>query len=107
MKPITLFSSNVLGHKIRNAITGTEYDEKVGSVGEKLYWRVAAKDIERWGKNENGDRVLKTEGYDMAKYFFDSPEEYERLYDLVLSNDLKDKWYERNGKTRPVKESDE
>ena len=107
VKLITLFASNVVGHRIRNAITGTEYDEKVGSIGEKLYWRVSNKDLERWGKNENGDRVLKTEGYDMAKYFFDSPEQYERLYNLEISHELKDQWYERTGKIRPITEHDE
>ena len=94
---ITLFPSNVQGGPIRNAITGTPTQFLVGSSEERRFWKVAKKDVERWGVGENGEPVQKTSGYDMATFFFDSPEQYERAYDIVLPQDIKESWALRNG----------
>ena len=94
---ITLFPSNVQGGPIRNAITGTPTPFVVGSCEERRFWKVARKDVERWGVGENGEPVQRTSGYDMASFFFDSPEQYERAYDIVLPQDIKESWALRNG----------
>ena len=94
---ITLFPSNTVGGPIRNALTGTPTGFEVGSHAEKRFWKVARKDAERWGTDLNGEPVLKTSGYDMALFFFDSPEQYERAFDVVLPEDTKAEWSLRNG----------
>ena len=95
-KPIKLFTTNSQGSRIRNAITGTEYDDRVGSFGEKKYWKVATKDVERYQRTLDGDIKMVTSGYDTAFYFFDSPEQYERLRKCKLDDEVKEKWYKRN-----------
>lgn len=100
-KTIPLFPSNVLGGPIRNALSGSHMEGVVGSLDEKKYWKVARKDVERWGTDENGEPVMKTEGYDMALFFFDSPEQYERVFDIVVDESVKGDWYARNGVTPP------
>ena len=95
-KPIVLFSSNSQGARIRNALSGSEYDDRVGSPGEKKYWKVAAKDIERWQRTLDGDTRMVTSGYDTCFYFFDCPEQYERLRKFKLDDEVKASWYKRN-----------
>ena len=96
-KSISLFPSNVLGGPIRNALSGSSMDGVVGSIDEKKYWKVVRKDIERWGSDENGEPIIKSEGYDMSIFFFDSPDQYERLFDIVIDESVKGDWYARNG----------
>ena len=100
-KKITLFSSNIVGKRIKNALSGTEYEHLVGSVNEKFYWKVVTKDQERWGTDVNtGEPKLVTSGYDTATYFYDSPEQYERLFNITLCDNLKNEWYKKNGKEK-------
>ena len=98
-KTIPLFPSSVLGAPIRNALTGSPMEGVVGSLEEKKFWKVVRKDVERWGSDDNGTPVLKTEGYDMASFFFDSPDQYERAFDVVVNQEDKADWYSRNGVT--------
>ena len=107
-KKLTLFSSNIVGKRIRNALSGTEYDERVGSVYEKLYWKVVTKDQERWGTDLNtGEPKLVASGYDTATYFYDSPEQYERIFNITISDDIKNEWYNKNGKVKIYDEKED
>ena len=103
-KTVTLFPSNVQGGPIRNALSGSPMEGLVGSIEEKKYWKMVRKDVERWGSDDNGEPVMKTEGYDMATFFFDSPEQYERVSDIVVDESVKGDWYARNGIAPPSTE---
>ena len=95
-REITLFPSNIQGGPIRNAVTGTPTGYAVGSSDERRFWKVVKKDVERWGQDENGEPVQRTSGYDSAFFYFESPEQYERLYDIVLPEEAKSSWQRRN-----------
>lgn len=59
------YPSNISGHRIFNAETGSPTDHYVGSKDEMLYWKVA--DASR--RNETGDSDV---------FFYDSPDQYVR-----------------------------
>lgn len=77
-------------------MTGTPTGYAVGSSDETRFWKVVKKDAERWGLNENGEPVQRTSGYDSAFFYFESPDQYERVYDIVLAEDTKLAWHQRN-----------
>ena len=61
--------------RIRNAKTGVLYDERIGSSGEDLYFKVSMPSI--------------------GTFFFDSPEDFERHMFLSLTPEVKSRWCDK------------
>ena len=89
------FASDVVGMRIRNAATGSEYDERVGSVDEKRFFKVSGKSRVKYDKDGN----MIAEGYDMSLFYYDNPEQYEKHRNVTLSQTLKDEWHGRRTDT--------
>lgn len=70
------------GNKIRDAITGIRYNERVGSINEDLYFKVRM--------------TILHDPKNVITLFYNSPEEYERHQYVVLSDELKRKWRSKN-----------
>ena len=67
------------GVAIRDAVTGAKIlEHRVGSRNEDFYFKT------NWSI-----------GSDMKHLFFDSPEQYERLFNVTLSETIKQKWMEK------------
>lgn len=81
-KYIELYTSGDRGHRIRNAITGINSDDKVGSKQEDLYFKV---------KNVSDLKHAK-----IGSLFYESPEQFEQHQFQVLSDEIKEKWYIKN-----------
>jgi hypothetical protein len=65
---------------IRNAITGIRYDDyHVGRYGEDLFYKVS------YAVGEKGRR-------ESCILFFDSPEQFEKHFGLIVNLDTKEKW---------------
>lgn len=83
------FASDIHGKNIRNAMTGTYYDEKVGSPEERRFFKVVGKSSFKM----NSEGVILDEGYNMSSFYYDCPEQYEEHKNVVLPMALKDKWH--------------
>lgn len=81
-KRITIenYGSNTLGSFIRNAVTGSRYDIRVGSAEEDLLFKV----IDACGKNGRKDPLM---------LYYDSPEQYENHHFKIVSPEVKQRWY--------------
>jgi hypothetical protein len=62
--------------RIRNAITGVLYDDKVGSSSEDLYFKVKYSSVE-------------------GVFFYDGPQDFERHMFLSLDPEIKSKWNDK------------
>jgi len=71
------------GSLIRNAETGQYYNDRVGSLNEYLYFKVAMSSGEV--RSRNSSNIL----------FYDSPNQYEQHLNGVVSDDVKMSWSER------------
>lgn len=78
--PIELYGTPIFGGKIRNALTGGVYNIPVGSRFEGLFFSV------------RDTTLLKHKKYQACNYFFDTPEQFEKIYDQVVDNDTKSQW---------------
>lgn len=85
------FASDVHGMNIRNAATGSFYDERVGTLDERKFFKVVGKSTFKM----NSEGVVLDEGYNMSSFYYDTPEQYEQHKNVVLAQDVKDKWYSR------------
>lgn len=83
-----LFSSNFRPHIVMT--NGIETQVEKGSRSEDMFWNV--KDLVRCPGNS---------------YYFDTPEEAERIFKISYSNDLKTDWYERTTQYRDCNDDDE
>lgn len=70
---------NVIGSRIRNAATGLYDKHRCGSFAENLYFKVCH------ATGEFGNR-------EPLVLFYDSPEQYERHWNIRISQDSKDAW---------------
>jgi len=84
-KKITIksYGSGQMGSKIRNAVTGMYTPYVVGSKNEDLFFIV----IDSVGRNGRKDPLF---------LFYDTPEQYENHQYCILSQKIKEKWYEKN-----------
>lgn len=81
-------TSYVPGTHIKNAVTGDYYPYLVGSIEEKMLFKVRLSTGEKGTLTHiNGDWVPESN-----LLFYDSPEEYERHFYGSLSNDTKTRW---------------
>lgn len=71
------------GSRIRNAETGQYYNERVGTLQEHLYFKVALSTGEI--RTRNSSNIL----------FYDAPSQYEEHLNGVVSEDVKRSWSER------------
>ena len=75
------YSTNINSNsKIRNAITGMRMDKRMGSKNEDIYFSVMD--------------TLDT-SKEPRKLYYNSPEEYERHFKVILPQSVKNDWYER------------
>ena len=88
-KVITIdnYGSGQQGSRIRNAVTGQRYPYLVGSSDESLLFKVA----DATGRNRRKDRLA---------LYYDSPEQFENHHFKMVSQSVKDKWYEKNMSAR-------
>jgi hypothetical protein len=87
-KSIEIYTTNCLGGgRIRSAIGGS-YNEsfRIGSKDEDIFFKVTMATGEC--------------GKDLSVLFFDSPEQYERHLCVSVSQDIKEKWYEKFNRER-------
>lgn len=78
---IDLYTSGDFGSPIRDAASGNYFSEKVGSLGEHLFFKVSLSTGEC--RSKNGSNTL----------FFLSPEQYERHMLIKISQeDNREKW---------------
>ena len=81
-KTIGIYSSSVTpGFTIKNAVTGSYCEDKVGSLYEHLYYKI---------KIATGEV-----GRESATFFFDSPEQCERHLGSDIPQDTKAKWHNK------------
>lgn len=73
--------------KIRHAISGNFTNELVGSINENNYFTV---------KNVSG--VKSTNKSNLYKLFYNSPEEYESHFNVILDVAIKKRWHDRKMK---------
>lgn len=85
-------ASDIIGRNIRNAVSGSYYEEKVGSPDENKFWKVSRKSDVKFDDDHN----MVADGFDMSAYFYDSPKQYEQHRNTVLKQSVKDIWYARN-----------
>lgn len=78
---IEFYVSGDTGNKIRNAITGYRSSYKVGSADEDIFFKV---------KMVNGE---SKKGYGCL--FYDSPEQFEKHQFSILSQGVKERWYNK------------
>lgn len=84
-----LYYSNTIGSYIKNAKTGELYPWKVGSLDEQRLFKV--KDTSFVDKSIS-------EIYTSHTAYFNSPEEYMELNNVVLDDSIIEKWNERVSK---------
>ena len=94
-RPLPAFASDIVGMRVRNAVTGSEYEGRVGSVDEKKFFKVSRKSRVKYDKEGN----MIEEGYDMSAFYYDNPEQYEKHCNATLSQALKDEWHGRRVNT--------
>ena len=66
-----------VGKKIRNAVSGSYYDFKIGSEDEQRFWKM---------KDSSG------QSGELSVYYYDSPEQYENHWNCVVSTESKGSW---------------
>lgn len=76
------------GNKIRDAVTGIRYHDRVGSKNEDLYFKVRMTTIH--------------DPKNVITLFYNSPEEYERHQYVDVSNEIKELWREKNTRALQV-----
>ena len=81
---IELFGSGDTGTKIRNAVTGAKTPYLVGSSNEDLFFKV------RDGSGKKESLLL----------FYDSPEQYENHHFIILDQNIKETWVNKNMEAR-------
>ena len=86
------FASDVVGQNIRNAVSGSYYDVYVGSKLERQFFKVCGKSTYK----VNSEGVVLDDGYNMSSFYYDTPEQYETHKDIVLSQEIKDKWLKKH-----------
>jgi hypothetical protein len=77
------YGSGQQGSKIRNAVTGQRYPYLVGSSNEDLFFKVS----DASARNKRKDTLI---------LFYDSPEQYENHHFTTISQDIKNRWQEKN-----------
>ena len=82
-KKIEIYASGDVGSNIRDAVSGQYWPQTVGTLGEHLFFKVGFSTGEL--KARNGSNTL----------FFLSPEQYEKHFNTVLPQHLKEEWFER------------
>jgi len=80
---IDIYASGDFGSPIRDASSGNYFSEKVGSLGEHMFFKVGLSTGEF--KTKNGSNTL----------FFLSPEHYEKHLLTTVSQDIKNRWNEK------------
>ena len=100
-QPIS-FPSDIVGEHIRNAMTGSYYEERVGSLDEKRFFKVSSKSSVKF----NSEGTMIAEGYDMSCFFYETPEQYEKHKNVVLEQSVKDEWYNKSHDYHDVKTDD-
>ena len=80
---IKSYGSGQMGSRIRNAVTGQYTPYLVGSKNEDLFFVV---------NDSTGLYGRK----DPLFLFYDTPEQYENHQYVILSQDIKEKWYKKN-----------
>lgn len=86
-KKIEFYTTGGVGNRIRDATTGNYYNERVGTKGEELYFKVAISN--GWCKSENHSNTL----------FFITPEQYTRHFGIDhLDSETISKWELRRTK---------
>ena len=84
---IELFGSGDTGTKIRNAVTGAKTPYLVGSLNEDLFFKV----MDASGNKGRRDSLL---------LFYDSPEQYENHNFIILDQNIKESWLNKNVEAR-------
>ena len=84
-KRITIenYGSGSQGSLIRNAVTGTTYNIEVGSIDEDLLFKVTDS-TGRYGRPVP------------LMLYYDTPEQYENHHFVKVSNEIKQKWFQRS-----------
>lgn len=89
--PIELYTTILTpGKKIRSAIGGSYNNYKIGTADEYVFFKVGLCTGECKGESNT--------------LFFDTPEQYERLFNINLSNSIKQEWYNRFHEERLYRE---
>ncbi len=105
---VRVFPSNVVGQRITNAMTGSQYDYKVGSNEELRLFRVITSQPFHKHVNLVGDEVVDADGYQVNKLFYDTPEQYEKHKRTTLSDEVKKQWYDDHPQhARPADNEDD
>ena len=83
--------SDTPGRMIRSAIGGAYHSNyRVGKVDEYIFFKVGMST----GECRNGNNTM----------YFDTPEQYEKIFNTTLSQDLKNNWYSRFNAERKYRE---
>jgi hypothetical protein len=83
---VELYSSPLLNNGyIRNAVTGSRMDHRVGSKYEDLYFRVMDSCLGNHTPLNDLPRKL----------YYDNPEQCERHLQIVISKDIKTNWFDK------------
>ena len=80
---LELYGANGVGTRIRNAITGSKTPYLVGSKYEDLFFKVS---------ECSGVNGLK----DPLQLYYDSPEQYENHFFVMVDSTIKSNWHKRN-----------
>jgi hypothetical protein len=97
-RPAPSFASDVVGGRIRNAVSGSYYRGRVGSADETRLWKVARTSQAK----VDGEGNVIDEGFSTSLYFYDSPEQYETHRNCTLGPEVKAAW--RGGERSPAAE---
>ena len=83
-KKVTIenYGSGQTGSRIRNAVTGQRYNYLVGDAEEDLFFKV----VDATGRLGRKESLM---------LYYDSPEQYENHQFVILSQVIKEKWYEK------------
>jgi len=93
MEKVEVYSSPLITNGlIRNAVTGIRMEHRVGSKYEDLYFRV----IDVHSNNHTPINDLP------RKLFYNNPEQCERHLQITISNDVKEKWSQKNLNARAL-----
>jgi hypothetical protein len=83
--------SNTPGRMIRSAIGGAFHsDYRVGKTDEYIFFKIGMCTGECQGESNT--------------MYFDTPEQYEKTFDIVLPQEMKDSWYARFNSERKYRE---
>ena len=80
---LELYGSNGVGTRIRNAVSGSKTPYLVGSRHEDLFFKVT----ESSGVNGRKEPL---------QLYYDSPEQYENHFFVLLDSSVKSNWHKRN-----------